>query len=104
MQAIVMHQFGGPEVLRWERIATPSLDRDDVLVRVGADSVNRTLDLAVREGKYPVRPSLPHILGVDPTGTVAAAGSEVASYREGDRVAIQAAIRCGQCERCRAGH
>ena len=48
MQAIVMHEFGGPEVLRWESVATPTPGPDDVLVQVGAVTVNRTLDLAVR--------------------------------------------------------
>lgn len=49
MKAIVIREFGGPEVLRWEEVPTPTPDPDEVLVRVHAVSVNRTLDLQVRQ-------------------------------------------------------
>ncbi len=86
MKAVVMHEFGGPEVLKYEDIGTPELGPDDVLVEVRAVSVNRTLDLVVRENKYVRQPPLPHILGADPSGVVVAAGSGVTERKVGDRV------------------
>ena len=88
MKAIVQHAFGGPEVLKFEDVATPEPGPDDVLVRVRAVSVNRTLDLAVRSGAYVRKPKLPHILGVDPSGTVEAVGRNVTDRKVGDRVFV----------------
>lgn len=88
MKAIVMHEFGGPEVLRFEDVEAPKVGPDDVLVEVHAVSVNRTLDLVVREKKYVRVPPLPHILGVDPSGVIAAAGANVTDRKVGDRVYV----------------
>lgn len=88
MKAIVQHAFGGPEVLKCEDIATPEPGPDDVLLRVHAVSVNRTLDLSVRAGTYVRKPKLPHILGVDPSGVIEAVGRNVATRKVGDRVFV----------------
>ena len=45
MKAIVLQEFGGPEKLSYEDVETPKVGPDDVLVKVGAVSVNRTLDM-----------------------------------------------------------
>lgn len=58
-----------------------------VLIDVRAVSVNRTLDLAVRAGRYAHRPALPHVLGVDPCGVVTAVGEGVRTRKVGDRLA-----------------
>lgn len=86
MDAIVMRRFGGPEVLRMERFPRPVPGPGEVVIAVHAVSVNRTLDLVVREGRYGAPIALPHILGVDPSGVVAAVGEGVDSPRVGDRV------------------
>jgi NADPH:quinone reductase len=86
MKAVVIREFGPPEVMRLEDMSTPAPGPGEVLVRVHAVSVNRTLDLAVRAGTYPARVELPHILGVDPSGVVAAVGQNVTTRRPGDRV------------------
>lgn len=86
MKAIVMHEFGGPEVLRYEEVTTPEVGPDDVLVEVRAVSVNRTLDMVVREKKYVRQPKLPHILGVDPSGVIVEVGENVTDRKVGDRV------------------
>ena len=52
MKAIVFHEFGPPEVLRLEDVATPTPGAGEVLLKVHAVSVNRTLDLAVRAGRH----------------------------------------------------
>lgn len=86
MKAAVIHEFGGPEVLKYEDIETPELGPDDVLVKVHAVSVNRTLDLEVRASNYARTPPLPHILGVDPSGVIEAVGANVTERKVGDRV------------------
>lgn len=86
MKAIVMTGFGGPEVLAYQDIETPEIGPDDVLVEVKAVSVNRTLDIYLREGTYAHRPELPHIPGVDPSGVIAEVGTNVTDRKVGDRV------------------
>ena len=86
MKAVVMHEFGGPEVLRVEEVPTPVPGPGEVLVKVHAVSVNRTLDLVVRAGTYAVTVALPHILGVDPSGEIVALGEGVVDRRVGQRV------------------
>ena len=88
MKAIVIREFGGPDVLRWEDVETPTPGPGEVLVRVHAVSVNRTLDLQVRQdgGNYGV--TLPLVLGNDPSGVVAAVGPDAEGVKIADRVAI----------------
>lgn len=92
MKAIVLREFGGPEVLKLEEIPTPTPGPGEILVKVHAVSVNVTLDIAVRKGLYPRKPPFPHVLGVDPTGEVAAVGAGVARPRVGERVSVHAVI------------
>lgn len=92
MKAIVFHQFGLPEVLRLEQVPAPAPGPGELLLKVHAVSVNRTLDLAVRAGQYAHRPKLPHVLGVDPCGVVAAVGPEVTTRKVGDRLACGAVV------------
>jgi NADPH:quinone reductase-like Zn-dependent oxidoreductase len=93
MKAIVLREFGPPEVLRLEEIPTPEPGPGEVLIRVHAVSVNRTLDLVVRTGTYAMPVTLPHVLGVDPSGIVAAVGEGVTARKVGDRVATTQRLR-----------
>ena len=88
MKAIVIREFGGPEVMRLEDVPTPDPGPGELLVQVAAVSVNRTLDIIVRTGKYARPVKLPHVLGVDPTGTVVALGEGVKHRKLGDRICI----------------
>ncbi len=89
MKAIVIHEWGGPEVLRYEDVPDPVAGPGEVVVEVHAVSVNRTLDIAVRAGRQPQRgATLPLIQGVDPSGVIASVGDGVSEVRPGDRVAI----------------
>ncbi len=93
MRAIVIHQYGGPDVLRYEEVPDPAAAEAEILVRVHAVSVNRSFDLLVREGKggYPVK--LPYIMGVDPSGVVEAVGPGVAAFKPGDRISAQVPVQ-----------
>jgi NADPH:quinone reductase len=87
MKAVVIHEHGGREVLNIEDVAVPEPGPGQVLVEVHAVSVNRTLDIRVREGKYDgAIPPFPIILGLDPSGVVVKTGEGVERLAVGDRV------------------
>ncbi|HEY6388682.1 MAG TPA: NADPH:quinone reductase [Candidatus Acidoferrum sp.] len=85
MKAIVVHEFGGPEVLKLEEIPTPKPAAGQVLVRVHAVGVN-PYDTYMRNGTYAVKPPLPYTPGSDGAGTVEAVGPGVTKVKPGDRV------------------
>jgi len=103
MKAIVLRQFGGPEVLRIEEVPTPKPVADEILIKVHSVSVNRTLDCIVRAGHYPVTIHLPHVLGADPAGEVVEVGGDATNHRIGDRVAVISATPCQKCGPCLNG-
>ena len=94
MKAIVIREFGPPGVMKLEEVPTPEPGPGEVLIKVHAVSVNRTLDCVVRAGKYARRVSLPLTPGVDPSGIVAKVGPGVTERKVGDRVTVQ--LRTGQ--------
>lgn len=84
MQAIQITQTGGPEVLVYSEVPTPSPGAGEALIRVEAGGVN-FIDVYFREGRYPA--ALPLIPGQEAAGTVVEVGAGVTSVRAGDRVA-----------------
>ncbi len=85
MRAVVMHERGGPDVLRYEEIPTPQPGAGDVLVAVRAATVNHT-DIFHRTGQFFIQKELPHVLGMDVAGVVAELGPGVSGWAVGDRV------------------
>jgi NADPH:quinone reductase-like Zn-dependent oxidoreductase len=87
MKAIVVHQYGGPEVLKFEDYPDPVAGPGEVLVRVAATSVN-PIDYKRRAGLtkdfYPI--TFPGLIGVDVAGTVVKIGPRVEGFSVGDRV------------------
>jgi NADPH:quinone reductase-like Zn-dependent oxidoreductase len=87
MKAIVVHQYGGPEVLKFEDYPDPVPGPGEVLVRVAATSVN-PIDYKRRAGLtkdfYPLK--FPGLIGVDMAGTVVKIGPGVADFSAGDQV------------------
>jgi len=100
MKAVRIHEFGGPEQLRYEEVPDPEWRKDQVLVRVRACALNH-LDLWVRKGLPGVK--LPHILGSDIAGEVAAVGEYVKDVKVGQRVIVAPMHFCGHCSKCLAG-
>lgn len=84
MKAAVINEYGGPEAVRVEEVATPEPGPGQVLVRVGAAAFNNS-DLQTTHGGYGRRP-LPHVLGQEGAGVVEAIGPEAAGLSTGDRV------------------
>jgi NADPH2:quinone reductase len=85
MKAILVHEFGGPEVLKLEEVATPKPAAGQVLVHVHAAGVN-PYDTYMRNGTYAVKPPLPYTPGSDAAGTIEAVGDGVTTVKPGDRV------------------
>ncbi len=85
MKAIVVNEFGGPEVLRLAQAGKPEPGAGQVLVRVKAAGVN-PYDTYIRAGTYAIKPALPYTPGGDAAGVVEAVGAGVSSVRAGDRV------------------
>jgi NADPH:quinone reductase-like Zn-dependent oxidoreductase len=87
MKAIVVHQYGGPEVLKYEDYPDPVAGPGEVLVRVAAASVN-PIDCKRRAGLtkdfYPMR--FPSLIGIDMSGTVVEVGPDVEIFTQGDQV------------------
>jgi NADPH2:quinone reductase len=85
MKAIVIHEFGPPEVMKLEEVTLPKPAAGQVLVRIRAAGVN-PYDTYMRAGTYAVKPPLPYTPGGDGGGAVEAVGEGVAKIRPGDRV------------------
>jgi NADPH:quinone reductase-like Zn-dependent oxidoreductase len=87
MKAIVVHEYGGPEVLKYEDYPDPVPGRGEVLVRVAAASIN-PIDYKRRAGLtkdfYPMQ--FPSLIGVDVSGTVVKVGPGVEAFTAGNRV------------------
>src|ERR1700677_4395067 len=87
MKAIVVHEYGGPEVLKFEQYPDPVAGQGEVLVRVAAASVN-PIDYKRRAGLtkdfYPLK--FPGLIGGDIAGTVAKIGPGVDGFSVGDEV------------------
>src|ERR1700685_4581101 len=88
MKAVVLHEYGGPEKLKFEDdVPDPQISGSTVLITAAAASLNR-IDGKVRSGMrqkyFPL--SFPAILGRDVSGMVRAVGANVKHFKAGDRV------------------
>jgi NADPH:quinone reductase-like Zn-dependent oxidoreductase len=92
VKAIVIHEDGGPEVLRYEEVHDPEPAEGEVLVRMRVASLNH-LDVWTRKG-LPSVPK-PRILGADGAGVVEALGSGVDGLEPGQAVVINPGIEHG---------
>ncbi len=87
MKAAVIHEYGGPEVLRLEEIPEPVLKKNEILVKVYAASVN-PVDWKQRKGnhKFFLKARFPVVPGYDVSGVIERTGSEVKGFSPGDEV------------------
>ena len=83
-RALVVHEYGGPEVLTWEEVPVAAPGPGQVLLRHNAVGLNLA-DTYRRRGVYPLK--LPVIVGSEGAGTVEAVGPDVGGLAVGDRVA-----------------
>jgi len=106
MKAIVITEYGGPNVLKVKDLPTPEVSGDEVLIEVKAAGLNRS-DVFQREGNYPAPTGASaEIPGLEVAGTVVKCGPDVKDFTVGDRVCALLAgggyaeyvgVREGQC-------
>jgi len=87
MRAIVVREFGSPDVMKLENVPTPTPGPSQVLVRIRAAGVN-PVDNYIRAGTYARKPNPPYTPGSDGAGEVEAVGTDVKEFKHGDRVYI----------------
>jgi NADPH:quinone reductase-like Zn-dependent oxidoreductase len=87
MKAVVMHAYGGPEVLKLEDVPRPEPKEDEILIRVVAASIN-PVDVAIRQGYLAklIGDRLPLIPGMDAAGVVEKTGAKITKFKTGDPV------------------
>ena len=87
MKAIMVHQYGGPEVLKYEEVPRSEPKDNEVLVRMIAAGVN-PVDALIRSGKYAkfFGTTLPLIPGYDIAGVVEKTGAKVTRLKVGDPI------------------
>ncbi|TYO98265.1 NADPH2:quinone reductase [Geothermobacter ehrlichii] len=91
MRAILVKQFGEPEVMQTGEVASRPPGRGELLVRIAAAGVN-PVDTYIRAGTYPVLPKLPYIPGFDAAGCIEQVGEGVDGFRAGQRVWLSGAL------------
>ena len=85
IKAVILNDFGGPDVLQIKSIACPIPDNDEVLIRVVAAGINRP-DVMQRKGLYPPPPGATDIPGLECSGYIAEVGKNVTKWKRGDKV------------------
>lgn len=85
MKAILVREFGAPEVMKLEEIPAPKPSAGQVLVKIRAAGVN-PYDTYMRSGSYAIKPPLPYTPGGDGAGVIEAVGDGVKRLKAGDRV------------------
>jgi len=91
VKAIRVHEFGGPEVLKFEGVPDLQAGPDQVVVQVHAAGVN-PVEAYIRAGTYAVKPNLPYTPGNDAAGVVIAIGEGVTRVKKGDRVYVAGSL------------
>lgn len=102
VKAVVLHETGPIDNLRYEEVATPQPGPGQVLVEVRAAGVCHR-DVIDRRGGFPFMKK-PVVPGHEFAGVVTAVGDGVTDFAVGDRVVNLHRAPCGECDYCRAGH
>jgi len=85
VRAVVCDRLGDPSVLQIKEVPVPQIGPSDVLIKVGAGSVNFP-DVLMLTAGYQHKPELPFIPGMEGAGTISAVGADVKNWSAGDRV------------------
>lgn len=102
MKAARFHEYGDASVLRLDEVPDPEPGPGEVVIRVRAVGLNH-VDVDMRAGTSRLPLELPHTLGFEAGGDIAAVGEGVTHLAEGDRVTPLYQVACRHCEPCLAG-
>jgi NADPH:quinone reductase-like Zn-dependent oxidoreductase len=102
MNAMVLREHGGPEVLHLEQLPIPEPDAGEVRVQIKAVALNH-LDIWARRGGPAFKLTYPHRLGSDIAGIIDAVGAGGKAV-VGTKVVVQPGLSCGRCASCLGGH
>lgn len=91
--------FKGPHDIELQEIETPTIGPDELLVKMGANTVCGT-DVRILRGEKTKGVILPAVLGHEMAGHIAEVGRDVRGYEAGQPVAISPEIPCGRCYPC----
>ena len=96
MKAVVVHEYGGPEVLKYEDVPRPEPKDNEILVRVIAAGVN-PVDGMIRSGMFAKheKAAFPMVPGADIAGIVEKTGSKVTKFKPGDPVYAYLSLKNG---------
>lgn len=96
MKAIVVHEYGGPEVLNLEDVPRPEPKENEILVKVIAAGVN-PVDAGIRSGKYAkfFETELPFVPGYDLAGVVEKTGARIGQFKKGDAIYAYSDLKKG---------
>jgi NADPH2:quinone reductase len=87
MRAIVVHEFGAPDVMKLGEMPARTPGPGEVSIAVRAVGVN-PVDTYIRSGAHAVRPQLPYVPGTDAAGEIESVGAGVTAFKPGDRVYV----------------
>jgi NADPH:quinone reductase-like Zn-dependent oxidoreductase len=94
-----VHEFGPPEVMKFERVPRPEPGPGEVLVKIEAAGVG-PWDGWIRAGKSALPQPLPLTLGSDLSGEIVAVGPGVSELRAGEQVCDKSPVYRGLCRVC----
>jgi NADPH:quinone reductase-like Zn-dependent oxidoreductase len=94
MKAVQIHTYGDPDVLKYEDAPTPTIQPEDILIKVHAAGVN-PIDYKIRRGDFrnSINYPMPLILGMDVAGTVERVGDKVTQFKANDAVYAKTEIK-----------
>lgn len=99
MKAIIVREYGSPDVLKIEEAADLVPGDDEILVRIKAIGVN-PVDTYLRTGNHAHAPKLPYTPGKDAAGVVEAVGNNISEFAVGDRVYTAGTVTGTYAEYC----
>lgn len=102
MRAVAINTHGGPDVLTITELPDPTIDENEVLIKVKACALNH-LDVWIRRGLPGIEFPMPHVLGSDIAGVVERAGRLVKNAQPGQEVVLSPGLSCMHCEYCLSG-
>ncbi len=99
MKAIIVKEFGAPEVLKYEEVADLEPNEDQILVKVKATGIN-PVDTYIRSGAHAQKPELPYTPGKDAAGIIEKIGTNTSKFKVGDRVLTTGSVTGTYAEFC----